>query len=169
MLLQLTVEEGRDGVTDVKLRGAAEGYELYVYTMGAKRYAEEMVRLIDHDGALGLAGSDRVIGKEDGMHARHKSLDVVLGSEETIVIVDDSKIVDGLGPSFALPVEIAPFCWEHTMRTVCIRVLLSLVARAGRAALLSWLVVGTGYARGGGAHVTGTGAGFSLSRNCTTC
>ena len=32
--------------------------------------------------------------------------------------MDDSKIVDGLGPSFALPVEIAPFCWEHTMRTV---------------------------------------------------
>merc|ERR1719327_2265878 len=31
-------------------------------------------------------------------------------------IVNDSKLCDGLGPSFALPVEIAPFCWEHTMR-----------------------------------------------------
>ena len=28
-------------------------------------------------------------------------------AEKFIVIVDDSKIVDGLGPSFALPVEIA--------------------------------------------------------------
>ena len=39
-------------------------------------------------------------------------------AEKFIVIVDDSKIVDGLGPSFALPVEIAPFCWEHTMRAI---------------------------------------------------
>merc|ERR1719329_1377678 len=39
-------------------------------------------------------------------------------AEKFIVIVDDSKLCDGLGPSFALPVEIAPFCWEHTMRAI---------------------------------------------------
>jgi len=33
-------------------------------------------------------------------------------------IVDESKIVDGLGPGFPIPVEITPFCHEHTMRTV---------------------------------------------------
>lgn len=32
--------------------------------------------------------------------------------------VDESKIVDGLGPGFPVPVEITPFCHEHTMRTV---------------------------------------------------
>jgi ribose 5-phosphate isomerase A len=32
--------------------------------------------------------------------------------------VDESKIVDGLGPGFPIPVEITPFCHEHTMRTV---------------------------------------------------
>mmetsp|Transcript_27114 Transcript_27114/g.33669 ORF Transcript_27114/g.33669 Transcript_27114/m.33669 type:complete len:244 (-) Transcript_27114:435-1166(-) len=35
-----------------------------------------------------------------------------------IVIVDESKLCDGLGPGFPLPVEIVPFCHEHTMRTV---------------------------------------------------
>ena len=33
-------------------------------------------------------------------------------------IVDESKICDGLGPGFPVPVEITPFCHEHTMRSV---------------------------------------------------
>ena len=33
-------------------------------------------------------------------------------------IVDESKIVPGLGPGFPIPVEITPFCHEHTMRTI---------------------------------------------------
>jgi len=32
--------------------------------------------------------------------------------------VDESKICDGLGPGFPLPVEITPFCHEHTLRTI---------------------------------------------------
>jgi ribose 5-phosphate isomerase A len=32
--------------------------------------------------------------------------------------VDESKLTDGLGPGFPIPVEITPFCHEHTMRTV---------------------------------------------------
>jgi len=75
------------------LRGVASRFELYVYTMGAKRYAEEMVRLIDADGTLGLRGADRVIGKEDSTHNQTKSLDVVLGSEEIVLIIDDSPAV----------------------------------------------------------------------------
>lgn len=35
-----------------------------------------------------------------------------------IVIVDESKIVPGLGPGFPIPVEIVPFCHEHTMRII---------------------------------------------------
>merc|ERR1712146_330169 len=35
-----------------------------------------------------------------------------------IVIVDESKICDGLGPGFPVPVEIVPFCHEHTMREI---------------------------------------------------
>jgi len=32
--------------------------------------------------------------------------------------VDESKLCEGLGPGFPVPVEITPFCHEHTLRTV---------------------------------------------------
>ena len=80
------------------LSGAAQMYELYVYTMGAKAYAAEMVKLLDPDGSLGLSHSDRVIGKEDSTAAHTKDLDVILGSERTAIIVDDSPQV---WPQFA--------------------------------------------------------------------
>jgi len=35
-----------------------------------------------------------------------------------ICIVDESKLTKGLGPGFPLPVEITPFCHEHTLRVV---------------------------------------------------
>jgi ribose 5-phosphate isomerase A len=39
-------------------------------------------------------------------------------ADKFIVIVDESKIVKGLGPGFPIPVEIVPFCHEHTMRII---------------------------------------------------
>lgn len=39
-------------------------------------------------------------------------------ADKFIVIVDESKICDGLGPGFPIPVEIVPFCHEHTMRVI---------------------------------------------------
>ena len=33
-------------------------------------------------------------------------------------VVDESKLTEGLGPGFPVPVEITPFCHEHTMRQV---------------------------------------------------
>ena len=39
-------------------------------------------------------------------------------ADKFIVIVDESKMVDGLGPGFPIPVEIVPFCHEHTMRVI---------------------------------------------------
>jgi len=35
-----------------------------------------------------------------------------------ILIVDESKLCEGLGPSFDLPVEITPFCHKCTLRTI---------------------------------------------------
>lgn len=32
--------------------------------------------------------------------------------------VDESKLCDGLGPGFPIPVEITPFCHEHTIRAI---------------------------------------------------
>jgi len=39
-------------------------------------------------------------------------------AKKFIVIVDESKICEGLGPGFPIPVEIVPFCHEHTMRVI---------------------------------------------------
>jgi hypothetical protein len=39
-------------------------------------------------------------------------------AKKFIVIVDDSKMVPGLGVTGAMPVEITPFCHEHTQRTI---------------------------------------------------
>ncbi|KAL7558169.1 hypothetical protein ACA910_016223 [Epithemia clementina (nom. ined.)] len=43
---------------------------------------------------------------------------VEIASDKFIVIVDESKICNGLGPGFPIPVEIVPFCHEHTMRII---------------------------------------------------
>merc|ERR1712113_349297 len=43
---------------------------------------------------------------------------VEMCAKKFIVIVDESKLCDGLGPGFPLPVEITPFCWEHTMKKI---------------------------------------------------
>ena len=75
------------------LSGASELFELYVYTMGARAYASEMVSLLDPDGTLGLRQSDRVLGKEDSTASQTKDLDVILGSERTTLIIDDSPAV----------------------------------------------------------------------------
>jgi len=75
------------------LRGAAEHFELYVYTMGTKAYAARMVTLLDPHGELGLKDADRVIGREDSTAGYMKGLDVVLGSDRTILILDDSPAV----------------------------------------------------------------------------
>lgn len=39
-------------------------------------------------------------------------------AKKFVVIVDDSKLCSGLGPSFPVPVEIVPFCHNHTLRVL---------------------------------------------------
>ena len=51
-----------------------------------------------------------------GALLREKMVEVC--AKEFVVIVDDSKIVKHLGTTGALPVEITPFCWEHTLRRI---------------------------------------------------
>merc|ERR1719229_1815139 len=43
---------------------------------------------------------------------------VEMCAKKFVVIVDESKLCDGLGPGFPVPVEIVPFCHEHTMRQI---------------------------------------------------
>lgn len=49
-------------------------------------------------------------------HFREKIVEAA--SKQFVVIVDESKLCDGLGPSFAVPIEVVPFCHEHTARVL---------------------------------------------------
>lgn len=51
-----------------------------------------------------------------GALLREKMVEVV--SDKFICIVDESKLSKGLGPGFPLPVEITPFCYEHTRKLI---------------------------------------------------
>lgn len=51
-----------------------------------------------------------------GALLREKMVEVM--ADKFICIVDESKLTKGLGPGFALPVEITPFCHKHTLRVV---------------------------------------------------
>lgn len=68
------------------------------------------------DGADAVDPKLNLIKGGGGAHLREKMVEKC--ASKLIVIVDESKIVAGLGPSFPLPVEIVPFCPEHTIRQI---------------------------------------------------
>ena len=72
------------------LAKCSERYELAVYTHGDRAYAAAMARLLDPHGEL-FGG--RVISQGDSTRAHRKSLDVVLGSDLTTLILDDTRAV----------------------------------------------------------------------------
>lgn len=68
------------------------------------------------DGADAVDPRLNLVKGGGGAHFREKM--VTVQAAKLIVIVDDSKLCDGLGPTFPVPVEIVPFCHEHTARVV---------------------------------------------------
>uniref|UniRef100_A0A7S4T002 ribose-5-phosphate isomerase n=3 Tax=Ditylum brightwellii TaxID=49249 RepID=A0A7S4T002_9STRA len=69
------------------------------------------------DGADEVDPDLNLVKGGGGALLREKMVEVC--ADKFIVIVDESKITEkGLGPGFPVPVEITPFCHEHTMRTV---------------------------------------------------
>lgn len=68
------------------------------------------------DGADEVDPDLNLVKGGGGALLREKMVEVM--AEKFIVIVDESKLCDGLGPGFPVPVEITPFCHEHTMRQV---------------------------------------------------
>ncbi|KAK4530529.1 hypothetical protein CCYA_CCYA04G1386 [Cyanidiococcus yangmingshanensis] len=79
---------------------------------------------LDSDSELDVAidGADEVdpalnlVKGRGGALLREKMVEVC--AKKFVVIVDESKLVPGLGVSGAMPVEITPFCWQHTMRKI---------------------------------------------------
>lgn len=67
------------------------------------------------DGADEIDSQRRMIKGGGGALLREKI--IATHSREMVVIVDESKIVDRLG-KFPLPVEVIPFAWKLTQRTI---------------------------------------------------
>ncbi|XVF54230.1 hypothetical protein PTKIN_Ptkin05aG0163800 [Pterospermum kingtungense] len=70
------------------LNHAKEMFELHIYTMGDRHYALEMDRLLDPKREY---FSGRVISRDDGTQTHQKGLNVVLGHENAVVILDDTE------------------------------------------------------------------------------
>jgi len=68
------------------------------------------------DGADAVDPSLNLVKGGGGAHFREKIVEAA--SSKFVVIVDESKLCDGLGPSFPVPVEVVPFCHEHTSRVI---------------------------------------------------
>lgn len=65
------------------------------------------------DGADEVDPSLNLVKGRGGALLREKMVEVQ--ADKFIVIVDESKLVDGLGISGAMPVEVTPFCWEFNL------------------------------------------------------
>lgn len=72
------------------LKEASEMFEMYIYTMGDRPYALQMAKLLDPRREY---FSGRVISRDDGTEKHQKGLDVVLGQESAVVILDDTENV----------------------------------------------------------------------------
>lgn len=62
------------------------------------------------DGADEVDPKLNLVKGRGGALLREKMVE--MQAKKFIVIVDESKLVDGLGTSGAMPVEVTPFCWE---------------------------------------------------------
>ncbi|XP_060970711.1 RNA polymerase II C-terminal domain phosphatase-like 4 isoform X1 [Cannabis sativa] len=70
------------------LREARNMFELYIYTMGDRPYALAMAKLLDPKKEY---FGDRIISRDDGTVKHQKGLDVVLGQESAVLILDDTE------------------------------------------------------------------------------
>lgn len=65
-------------------------FEMYIYTMGDRPYACEMAKLLDPGNEY---FSSRIISRDDGTQKHQKGLDVVLGQDSAVLILDDTENV----------------------------------------------------------------------------
>lgn len=73
------------------LREACKMYDIYICTMGTRHYAEMIAKLLDPKCEYYI--SSRLITYEDFKETGKKNLDLVLGQERGVVIVDDTAEV----------------------------------------------------------------------------
>ena len=97
--------------TSVRTKEQAEELGIPLTTL------DEFSRLdVAIDGADEVDPDLNLVKGGGGALLREKMVEIV--ADKFIVIVDESKLCDALGPGFPVPVEITPFCHEHTIRVV---------------------------------------------------
>jgi len=97
--------------TSVRTKEQAESLGIPLTTL------DEFSRLdVAIDGADEVDPDLNLVKGGGGALLREKMVEIV--ADKFIVIVDDSKLCDALGPGFPIPVEITPFCHEHTTRVI---------------------------------------------------
>ncbi|XP_019163218.1 PREDICTED: RNA polymerase II C-terminal domain phosphatase-like 4 isoform X2 [Ipomoea nil] len=74
------------------LKEASDLFEMYIYTMGERPYALEMAKLLD---PRDVYFHSRVIAQGDSTQRHQKGLDIVLGQESSVLILDDTEVVWG--------------------------------------------------------------------------
>lgn len=97
--------------TSVRTKEQAESLGIPLVTLDTHSKLDVAI-----DGADGVDPELNLTKGGGGALFREKIVEVC--ADKFIVIVDESKLCDGLGPDFPIPVEIVPFCHEHTMRVI---------------------------------------------------
>ena len=97
--------------TSERTREQAESLGIPLCTLN-----EESALDVSIDGADDVDLDLCLVKGGGGALLREKMVEIV--SDKFICIVDESKLSKGLGPGFPLPVEITPFCHEHTRRII---------------------------------------------------
>ncbi|KAL6539319.1 RNA polymerase II C-terminal domain phosphatase-like 4 [Orobanche hederae] len=72
------------------LKEASNFFEMYIYTMGERPYALEMAKLLDPGD---IYFNCRIIAQGDCTQRHQKGLDIVLGQESAVIILDDTEVV----------------------------------------------------------------------------
>jgi FCP1-like phosphatase family protein len=72
------------------LEEASNMFEMYIYTMGDRVYADEIAGLLD---PAGVYFPTRVICRYDNTIWNQKGLDIVLRPENMVIILDDTENV----------------------------------------------------------------------------
>ncbi|MCH86878.1 RNA polymerase II C-terminal domain phosphatase-like 4-like [Trifolium medium] len=81
-------------------------FEMYIYTMGDRPYAIQMAKLLDPQEEY---FKDKIISRDDGTKKDKKDLDIVLGTENAILILDDKEEETGhMKPSTEKLIAILP-------------------------------------------------------------
>lgn len=65
-------------------------FEMYIYTMGEHAYAMEIAKLLDPEDVY---FPSKVICQSDCTTRNQKGLDVVLGADNLVIILDDTEHV----------------------------------------------------------------------------